>query len=141
MYPENRKDIEKSNWMGIPRDTTRSANDLMSVIDLLASYSIISKDKALNQQTIALKLRIPEGCIGDVLKEGQNRDYLVCFAQTRPKINNEFFGVGGIEKVWYLTEEGQKIASKTQEARLLQGQIGVRRSGPADINNIFRKPE
>jgi hypothetical protein len=102
---------------------------LSSVIDFLTSNNITNIETALNQQPIAEKINIREGWNKKKLDDGPYKSYLAFCTRTRPKKHGKFYGIGGTEKAWYLTDKGLKIAPEVGKARMTAGEIEGVQSG------------
>ncbi len=107
----------------IPRDLSRDENDLMVIIDYLATFSIFDVQRGVTQQDLAWRTGIPEGSVGTVIEEGLTRGWLMREARTRGP------GRGGIEYAIFLSPAGREIAPKIRSARLTAGEVARTRSG------------
>jgi len=107
----------------ISRDVSRDQNDLMVVVDWLASFVIFDLKHGVTQQELARATGIPEGSIGVVVERGVNLGWLAREGRTRGP------GLGGQEYVIFLTLAGRSVAPPLRIARVIAGDAAVTKSG------------
>ncbi len=106
----------------IPRDVSRDQNDLMVVIDWLASFVVFDLKHGATQQELAQATGIPEGSIGAVVNRGVTLGWLAREARTRGP------GLGGQEYAIFLTPAGRAVSSPIRVARVIAAEASFMRS-------------
>ncbi|MFA5895336.1 MAG: hypothetical protein WC985_00315 [Thermoplasmata archaeon] len=107
----------------IPRDVSRDQNDLMVIIDWLASFVVFDLQHGVTQQELAGATGIPEGSIGAVVEKGVELGWLAREVRTRGPAQ------GGQEFAIYLTPAGRSMAPTIRVGRLTAGEVVHVKSG------------